>query len=197
MIGSFIATDFVEPPWGAPVDVEGTLREIPPTATLAGMFLAPIAQEARRRGGSLPSARERYLPFGFYPVTEHVRLLVEASELLFPGKSLRIALRMFGRATPQAMLASTLGRVTLGTAGGVHEAIAAMVQTYPINLKPSHAEIIASDHHSVVIRLAEVWFFLDSNHVGIFEGTMRFAGVKGQVRVCKRSASEADFLCTW
>lgn len=192
-----ILTDFVEPPWGAPVDVEATLRAIPPSATVAGMFLAPLAEEARKRGRTLPSARERYIPFRFYPVSEHVRLLLEGAEYLFGGKPLRVALRKLGRAAPQAMLASTLGRVTLGTAEGVRDVLTAMVRTYPLNLKPCRVEILSSDSNSVVLRLADVCFFLDCHHVGIFEGAMHFAGVHGQVRVRTRSPFEADFLCTW
>jgi hypothetical protein len=47
------------------------------------------------------------------------------------------------------------------------------------------------------VRLDKVPYFLDSHHVGTFEGVLRFAGVQGTVRIASRSATSADLLLTW
>jgi uncharacterized protein (TIGR02265 family) len=109
---------FVEPPWQAPLDAEAEIARIPEDATISGMFLAPLAVEAKRQGFTLPSARERYLPFKFYPLREHSRLLVETCERLFGDRPLRQALRKLGRGAPAALVSSTLGRVVLGRPRG-------------------------------------------------------------------------------
>jgi uncharacterized protein (TIGR02265 family) len=192
-----IPAEFAPPPQDAAIDLAATLRAVPDTATIAGMFPDALAQAARRAGTKLPSARDRFVAFNFYPLREHVQLLGEASERLFVGVPLRRSLRKLGRRTPEILHSTVLGRVTLGAAEGVHAAIAAMANTYAINLRPSHAEVIETGPHHAVVRLRSIHFMLDSLHVGVFEGTMRFAGARGEVRICAYGPSEADLLCKW
>jgi uncharacterized protein (TIGR02265 family) len=188
---------FVEPSWTASLDGPAQLRSVPPDATIAGMFPQALLDAARRGQQTLPSARAHYLPFEFYPAAEHARLLLEAASLLLPDKPLRTALRLFGHAAPQALLSSTLGRVMFGTVHGAHDAIEAMARTYAVNVRPSRAELVSSTASSAVVRLCDVPFFLDSHHVGVFEATMRWAGVRGRVTLSAQSASCADLLCSW
>jgi uncharacterized protein (TIGR02265 family) len=105
---------FVDPPWHEGLDVESALSNIAPDATISGMFFVYLVAAAKAQGLLLPSARDRYVKFSFYPVIELARLLVEGAERLFPGRTLRHALRILGRASPDAFLVSTLGKVTLG-----------------------------------------------------------------------------------
>jgi uncharacterized protein (TIGR02265 family) len=109
---------FVEPPWDAALDATRAIAAVPTDATISGMFFAALVAGAKARNVSLPSARERYTPFHFYPVADLSRLLVEASDRFFPGRPLRQALRTLGRAGPAALLSSTLGKVTLGSTEG-------------------------------------------------------------------------------
>jgi uncharacterized protein (TIGR02265 family) len=161
------------------------------------MFLAPLAQEAVRRGTQLPSARERYLPFSFYPLREHARLLVETCQRLYPDRSLRQGLRKLGRGAPQALVASTLGKVVLGSAHGVHEIIAAMAKAYPLNARPSSVTVLEAASGRSVVRLDDIYYFLDCHHVGAFEGVLNYARTGGTVRICSRSRSSADLLLEW
>jgi uncharacterized protein (TIGR02265 family) len=188
---------FVEPPWSAPLDVERTIAAQPADVKISGMFLLAIVGGAKARGVVLPSARERYVAFNFYPVTDHARLLVEAAQRFFPDRPIRQALRSLGRAAPDAFLSSTLGKVTLGSTEGVHAAIAAMANAYELNLRPCRVGMTTSGPSWAVVRLEKVPYFLDSHHVGTFEGTLRYAGVKGAVLVAVRGPASADLLITW
>lgn len=161
------------------------------------MFLAPAAQAAELAGTRLPSAREHYRQFEHYPMREHARLLVEACGVLFPQLSTRMALRKLGRAAPRALLTSTLGKVTLGATEGVESALRSLCDTYPLNVRPCRLEVLESSNEHFIVRLHELYYFLDCHHVGAFEGAMRHAGVKGQVGLRVNGAFEADFLCTW
>lgn len=190
-------TGFVDPPWSAPLDVARVLSAIPADATLAGMFFVALQQGAQRRGLALPFPRERYLPFGFYPVTEFVPRLVEAAGLFYPEQSLRQALRRIGAVGPTALLTSTLGKVTLGAAEGVHEAVRAITNTYAINVKTSRAEVLDAKPHAMTVSLERVPYFLDCHHVGVFEGTLEFAGVRGSVQIRSRDAANAELLLSW
>lgn len=191
------SADFLLPPWTAPLDGMEVVRGIPEGATIAGMFPAALVQEARRRGVKLPSAREHYLPFEFYPTAEHALVLLQAAQLFLPDKPLRAALRILGRAAPDALLSSTLGRVVLGTAQGALAALEAIARTYAMNVRPSSAELIDATPGRAVVRIRAMPFFLDSHHVGVLEGTMRYAGVHGSVRIRADTAEQADLLCTW
>ena len=188
---------FVDPPWDAPLDRERVVAAIPVDAKISGMFFVALVAGARTRGVALPSARERYVQFNFYPLPELARLLVEAAERFYPDRTLRQALRALGKAAPGAFLASTLGKVTLGSTEGVHAAVGAMANAYELNLRPSHVTTLDSGPTWAIVRLNKVPYFLDSHHVGTFEGILKFAGVKGSVQLASRSATSADFLLAW
>jgi uncharacterized protein (TIGR02265 family) len=189
--------DFVEPSWQAPLDVGKVLAAIPEAATISGMFLESTARDARKLGKPLPTARERYLPFRFYPLREHVQLLVEASAAYFPQLPLRKALRKLGRAGPNAFLASTLGRVSVGAALGTFDFIARLAKSYPINLPGTQADAHELDAHNASVSLRNVSYFADCHHVGVFEGVLRYAGVQGTIKVRARSEYDIDFWCSW
>lgn len=187
---------FVDPPWDHPLDVDRSLLLIPESATISGMFYQALMEGGKRRGVTIRFKEPRYLPFRFYSLREFSELLVQASPLFHPGASLREGLRRIGRVGPAALLTSTLGKVTLGAASGVHEVVAAFAKTYPINLKPSSCTIERADQNSMVVRLSAP-HFLDCHHVGAFEGTLDHAGVKGSVRIAKRGDTAADLLLEW
>jgi uncharacterized protein (TIGR02265 family) len=188
---------FVEPPWHRPLDPQAVLNAVPASATIAGMFFLAALEGARRRGTSLTPRRERYLRFGFYPLAEFIPLLVEAAGKFYPARSLRDALRLIGQAGPAAFSNSVLGKVTLGAAEGVHEAISAIAGTYAINVPGSRCDILQTSPRSAVLGLRNVHHFLDSHHVGVFEGTLQYAGVSGRVKIASQSETSADLLLEW
>jgi uncharacterized protein (TIGR02265 family) len=165
----------VEPPWTAPLDVDAVLRSLPSTATISGMFIAALVQEAKRVGATLPSARER----------------------VYPGVPIRQALRKLGRGAPTALVASTLGKVVLAAAAGAHEVIDAMAKAYPLNARPSHVTVLERGAQRAVVRLEEVYYFADCHHVGAFEGALKYAGVRGKVLISPRGKGAVDLLLEW
>jgi uncharacterized protein (TIGR02265 family) len=189
---------FSDPPWEEALDPEEVISSVPAGARIAGMFCIALAAGAQRRGCTLPSARERYVQFNFYPVAEFARILVEAAERFYPDLSLRHALRALGASGPGAFLASTLGKVTLGSAEGVHAAVAAVANTYKVTIQPSRVAILDSGPNWVIVGMDMVPYFLDSNHVGIFEGTLRYTGIDGgRVQIASRSSTSAQLLLSW
>jgi len=187
---------FIEPDWNAPLDAEAVIRSIPEAATVAGMYLSPVAKTATARGKRLPSARDSYPIFKFFPMREHVRLLVEACEVVYPELSLRRGLRKLGRGAPGALLQSTLGRVTVGSAAGV-DVLTAMCKTYPVNLPSCHVEVVESSANHLIASFRNFYYFLDCHHVGVLEGGMRHTGIDGQVLIKVLGPRDADMLCRW
>jgi hypothetical protein len=170
---------------------------IPADATISGMFIAPLALEAKRLGVHLPTARDRYVPYRFYPLLEHAKVLVETCERIYPALSIRQGLRKLGRGAPKALVASTLGKVVLASAEGVHEVLDAMAKAYPLNARPSRVEVVERGAGRAVVRLEQVHYFIDSHHVGAFEGALRYAGVEGRVLIAGRGEASADLLLEW
>jgi uncharacterized protein (TIGR02265 family) len=192
---------FEEPSWTAPLDTLSAIQAMPAETTLSGMFFEATALAARQanaaQGRALSSPPARYLAFRFYPARDFMRLLVEAAPVLFPDDPIRIALRKMGRAAPHNLLSSTVGKVVLGPAEGVHAILDTISQTYPINLRPSQGGVIERGERFAVVRLSDVHYFLDCHHVGVLEGTLRYAGVRGTVRIRPMGRGAMDYLCSW
>jgi hypothetical protein len=48
-----------------------------------------------------------------------------------------------------------------------------------------------------VVRIDRVPYFLDSHHVGTFEGVLRHERTEGTVKIASRSTTSADLLLSW
>ena len=188
---------FKDPPWQAALDVPRALSIISADSTIAGMFFLGILDGAKRRGVTLAGARERYLAFNFYPVAEFAPLLIAAAGLFHPTLSLRQALRAMGAAGPAVLAKSVLGKVTLGSAIGVHAVIDAIANTYAVNIRPSRCAVTHRAARACIVSLDNVQYFVDSHHIGVFEGTMTHGGVAGRVRIATRSEFSAELLLEW
>lgn len=164
---------------------------------MSGLFLSAVVATAKAGGVTLPSARPSYTAFRPYLLREHCTLMVEAARGLWPDEPLRQALRKFGRGAPRALVQSMLGRVVLGSVEGPLEILRAMAKSYPLHTKPGALEVIQLGPGRVVVRMTEIQHFLDSHHVGVFEGVMRYAEVEGTVRIHSYSRVDADLLCEW
>jgi uncharacterized protein (TIGR02265 family) len=169
----------------------------PKGARIKGMFPAAVCDGARARGVPLPSARERYLPFADVPVTEFAMMLVEAAQGFFPNLPLRSGLRELGRSAYPVLIQSMVGKVVLSTAADMPSAISAGVKAYAVALPQSNVEIVELSKQRAVITLRHVYYFLDSHHVGCFEGLARPLGLRLTTRVRMRTKFDGDFEFSW
>ena len=80
---------------------------------------------------------------------------------------------------------------------GTLEMLHALAKSYVLHMRPASVEVVPLDAGRAVVRLAEIYNFLDSHNVGVFEGLFRHARVTGRVRIASYSPTEADFLCEW
>jgi uncharacterized protein (TIGR02265 family) len=189
--------EFVAPDWSAPLDVAAYISAMPRTARIKGMFPAAVAEGARARGLTLPSARERYLPFSDIPQSEFAILLVEAASTFFPDAPLRGALRELGRSAYPVFVQSMVGRVVLSTAADMPSALAAAAKAYAVALPTCQVDVSDVGKQRAVVSLKNIYYFLDSHHIGVFEGLARSCGVRLHTRVRVRTAFEGDFELTW
>ena len=162
------------------------------------MFFLAVQARAKELNVALPVARQRYVPFNFYPLRELIPMMIEGAKHFYNARSVREGLRVMGHGVPKALVSSTVGKVVFGSAEGVHAAAAAMAKTYTINLRPdTHAEVMSSGPNWLVVHLHNVHYLLDSHHLGVFEGVMLHSGTQGNVKVASSDSSSGELLLTW
>jgi uncharacterized protein (TIGR02265 family) len=188
---------FVEPPWKEPIDTAAIIRSVPQNALIRGYMTMPMIAAARARDPLWAAPRERYLPFNFYPLREHVATLVSFATTIYPELPLREALRKIGRGAPTALLTTTVGKVTMAVAAGVHNVVAAFASGYEVSVRPCTALIVDQGRQHLIVSLATAPYFLDCHHVGAWEGVLKYAGVRGSVKICVIDEGSAHFLLEW
>jgi hypothetical protein len=85
----------------------------------------------------------------------------------------------------------------LGSVQGVHETVAALAKAYQLNMRPGCATVIEAQRNHMILSLEQVHYFLDSHHVGAFEGALKLAGVRGRVRIASHSRASAHLMLEW
>jgi uncharacterized protein (TIGR02265 family) len=188
---------FSEPLWDAPVDVEAEARALPASATIKGLFLLPMVAEATRRRLVLRAARDRYLPFVDYPLIEHLRLLIEAAHAFYPELSTRRGLRRLGRAAPRAIGETLVGKVHWSTVTDITSGLEYGARMYAITAPSSRVVILENAPGQARLRLEGSHCFVDSNHVGTWEGILRACDVEGTVAVRIESSRTAELALEW
>lgn len=108
----------VDVPLTGDVDLAAILVDVPPYATLKGMFCAryvaaidepweEIAEELEA-----PPKDGKYTAFDDYPLSDYLRLMDRAARNRFPRQATREAYRLLGRGVVDVFAESTLGKVT-------------------------------------------------------------------------------------
>ena len=196
-IGRPMENAWEEPPWSSPLDPAAALAAIPEVATVSGLFLSGVRDLAKTSEVPLESARASYVAFKAYPAREHAALMVECAQRMWPALPLRQALRKMGRGAAGLLISSQVGRVLFAGADDPAAMVQAMARSYGSHVKPASVEVQDAGERRLVVRMREVHYFLDSHHVGVFEGVLRHAKVDGKVQIAATSPSDADLLLEW
>jgi anti-anti-sigma regulatory factor len=72
-----------------------------------------------------------------------------------------------------------------------------MATSYALHMRPGRLEVEADGERAAIVRLSDVYNFVDSHNVGVFEGILKHAGVRGSVKVRTVSPTSADLRCAW
>lgn len=186
-----IVAGFEAPDWDAPIDVELHLEGVPEHAQMRGLFMDAIVRRARTKGAQL--GRERYLPFRFYPLREHLEVLVAGARILHPEASLRRALYQLSRLALPTFQKSTVGRV-LSSLAPLHSraGLGLLARSYQATRNVGSARVGAVTAESAIFELRDVHDFPDCVHLGIIEWALIDAGLSGRVRVRRLSPFDVD-----
>lgn len=191
------AVGFAPPSWESPLDLTAHLAITPASATIKGLFTAPLRPEALRRGITLRHLRPHYIPFKDYPMSDHMQVFCEAARAFYPGMPLRQGLRILGRTAIRTFSGSTVGRVMLGTETEPEPVLRAIVKAYPIGMTHAQVDLLEVTASSARVRMRDVWHFLDSHQVGVFEGALYECGMKAVVTVRMESLATGELHLAW
>jgi hypothetical protein len=171
----FAPLPFVDPDWNAPLDVDGAIARCPEAALMKGMMSQSLVELVAERRQTIPGARSRYLPFQELPLREHMAHMRDAGALVWPEASVRTRFRRFGRGALTTLLSTPYGRITLGKEQMTpHESLERLARAYGVVLGFDVTAHAAREQGLDVtyLHLRDVWYFLDSCHVGVIEGML-------------------------
>jgi uncharacterized protein (TIGR02265 family) len=196
-VSSVEFSEFAVPDWDAVLDPEEYARAVPAHATVKGMFMQKILDEAGHRGVALPD-HGPYRAFKDYPLQKLLDLEVDVAPRLFPDVSLREGLRRLGWTAYPTLLDSVIGRIIFGVLGRDLPAIfRTTAKGYKVSLNIGSADVIEVGDNHAVIRLREMYNFADAYQVGVFEGVFRYYDRPGEVRLRRVTAFDIDILAVW
>jgi serine/threonine-protein kinase len=194
---------FRDPDFAAPVDLQAHLDLLPPGATGKGMFFNGILE----LGAAVRPApdffllagvrKRRYFAFGDYPMTDYMRLEVAIAKATHPGLAVGEGLRRLGRQAPGRFMVSHVGRTLFGILGLDAEALLLSAgKAYRITLSFGELTVEKAAPGRFLLRARGLPIFLETYHVGVFEGLLAYCRVRGRVRIATEGLAEATFEIT-
>ena len=188
---------YVEPVWSAPLDLAAHRALSPRAGKVKGMFFRKIVDETRTITGRALAVRP-YFPFSDYPLDEWLVLLHDAARYAHPHEPVRTGLRRLGRSMYATFAESMVGKIVLSVAGdSLMRAVPLYPRIWSVISNHGSAEVDELTPGRVVVRLRNVWDFLDSFQLGALEGGMGCFGVQAHVKLVSLSPCDADFELRW
>jgi uncharacterized protein (TIGR02265 family) len=187
---------FELPVWHGVFDVEAQLAQVPPEATVKGMFWNDLCKLAEAAAVALPVTR--YAAFADYPLIEYMRAVALVGRAAYPKSSTADGIRRVGERGFGILASSLAGKVLFALAGrDLQSTLGLVSQAYRRCLNPGDAQVPLLESKRAVIALRSIWNFPTAYQVGVFEGALRNFGHSGSVKVRSLSACDADYLIEW
>ena len=188
--------DFVDPVMTGPLDVDAYVALVQPGATVKGMQFQALLDECGAHGR--PIAGRRYVAFRDYPGTEFVELLALTAERVWPDQPPREGLRRLGRIAYPTLRRSLLGKVLFGALGNdVPKLWTLITKGYALSGSTGKATVLELESLAVIVRLEDMYSFIDAWHVGILEGAVIAYESMPTVKIRKLTPTSADFWIRW
>ncbi|HYQ04482.1 MAG TPA: DUF2378 family protein [Polyangiaceae bacterium] len=179
-------------------ELEAWISETPPEASVKGMYVETLLTMLKRRAVRSPTDK-RYFAFKDYPLSELMRLMVDAIGVLYPELSPREGMIALGRLAFPTLTSTTIGKVIFSVAGSSWvRALNLVTKAYEVSIKPGTATVQDLTESSARVELREIWNFGNSYQVGVFEGAMKGFGVRGTVQaVTVGRRCDVDLIMQW
>lgn len=173
---------FRVPDFDAAPDVETHVQLVPAGATVKGMLLQSTLDHLQSIGTAAPDRFGPYFGFKDYAGEEFVRLLGAAGDRAEPGKGLGHGLRALGKLAYPAIRDTLIGRTIFSIfSSNIERLIPLASRAYGMSASVGGAEVLELGDGEAVIRLTDIYTFLEHYHFGIFEGVLAACELEGEV----------------
>lgn len=160
------------------------------------MQLQALVDECKKQGVAIST--RKYTSFREYPGEELLDLLVATAEGVWPGVPIREALRRVGRLAYPTLYNSLVGKVIFGAlARDVKRIWGVVSKGYELSGSTGTATLLEVTDEEAIVRLDGMYSFIDSWHVGIFEGAIEVYDADSEIYVKMNTPMSADFQVRW
>jgi len=161
------------------------------------MFMNFVLDFEREHGGS-PYPRRQYIPFKSYPVSDYCALVDEVATYSLPHLTMAEARRQIGLHIYPAFAETMVGTALFAVAGHDFQRVLTLgSRAYEVSVDPCMVEVSQPRPGQAFVRLRDIWSYVDTLHLGIWQGAMKRCGVRGQIEVHSLSRCDADFSIYW
>jgi uncharacterized protein (TIGR02265 family) len=187
------------------IDVERYLQACPVDAATQGTFFQHVRDAVLRKTGSAPGSLMRgvpehhWVPFLKYPLTDFMRLAVNAARILHADKPLAEGLRRVGWLAYPSFAATMAGRIVLRAFGDtLEDVVRAAPKAYAITLPSATVSVKNLGRRRYLFEFRNTYCFVDTYHRGVLEGAIRSHGFDPKIEVrTKRRLCDADLEGGW
>jgi len=185
-------TRFSEIDWDKPLHIDEYRALVPLNGTVRGTQFAALASACAEIGNPFDAS---YNALKSYPGDAFLTVLVEAAQRLHQKVSLREGLRRLGYRAYPALKETLVGKIIFAAAGrDIGQTWKLATRGYQASSNTGGVELLESDSTHVIVRLTDIYSFIDAWHVGILEGVASIHGFKAHVTMHRLSPMSADFF---
>lgn len=192
----------VDVPLTGDVDLAAILADVPPGATLKGMFCARYVAaiegpwEEMAEELEAPPKNGKYTAFDDYPLADYLRLMDRAARDRFPRSSTREAYRLLGRGVVDVFADSTLGKVTFSLIRDPAQALARYPDVTSVLTRGAVSGEAIGGERSVSLRFPRFIGAVEGT-LGCFEALVLMFDAKPRVAVSVEPSGAARFDVSW
>jgi uncharacterized protein (TIGR02265 family) len=148
--------------------------------------------------GAARTQRKRCIPFKSYPVADYNALVDEVAQSVLPHLTVAEGRRLIGSEIYPRFTETMVGTALLAVAGhDWNRVITIGPKAYEVSLSPGSVQVTLNRPGNALVQLREVWTYVDTLHLGIWQGAMKRCGTEGTIEVDLISRCDADFLIQW
>lgn len=192
----------VDVPLTGDVDLAAILVDVPPYATLKGMFCARYVAaiegpwEEIAEDLEAPPKDGKYTAFDDYPLSDYLRLMDRAARDRFPRSSTREAYRLLGRGVVDVFTTSTLGKVTFALIRDPGQALARYPDVTSVLTRGAVRGEAIRGERQVSLRFPKFVGAVEAS-LGCFEALVLMFDERPRVQVALEPEGAARFDVRW
>ncbi|MCP4499832.1 MAG: DUF2378 family protein [Deltaproteobacteria bacterium] len=190
-------SSFEKPNWLAPLGVEAMIEACPSDALMRGMYTAPCCKQASKVTGK-SYGTQRYIPFKFYSMREHIQVVHACATGAYPDLSERLAVKQLAQLAIPTLQGSLVGRTLLTLSGGtIKAALNIFVKAFMQSRNLGSIRLAEFTDTHAVIEMRSIFDFAESIQVGIIEETIKEVAGGGEAKIKVHALGDIDIFLNW